>query len=213
MDATTLSQSTLTGSFSDLLTKIKEPTITPQQPVAPRWSEQDILDLKHYCEEGKKKKDIADLLGRSEGAVAFKARKLGLSFKQNISDKHKKIISSNYSLYGPEVVAKQTKLPINKVRYEAKKLGLNYKACDQYNPPIPKSLLPYHMVKRVSFLDRDCPLSKNKVDDCVVVLYDKEGPSTPMMSMHLDDLLSALEQHFSRRAGVVTGALLSGYRA
>ncbi|MBF4448478.1 gcrA cell cycle regulator family protein, partial [Vibrio anguillarum] len=33
-----------------------------------------------------------------------------------------------------------------------------------------------------------------------------------MMAMHLDDLLTALEIHFNRRSGVVTGALLQGYK-
>ncbi|RDL28701.1 hypothetical protein DA099_08095 [Photobacterium damselae] len=131
----------------------------------------------------------------------------------NITNKQLTYIEANFSLYGPDYVAKKLKLSKKKVCYEANKLGLTYKRASSYNPPIPKNLLPYHMVKRVSLLDRDCPSSKNKVDDCVIVLYDKMEPSTPMMAMHLDELLMALEKHFGRRAGVVTGALLSGYKA
>ncbi|MBF4327436.1 gcrA cell cycle regulator family protein, partial [Vibrio anguillarum] len=72
--------------------------------------------------------------------------------------------------------------------------------------------LPYDMVQRVSVLEQECPTSTNRIQDSVVIFYDKTGPSTPMMAMHLADLLTALEIHFNRRSGVVTGALLQGYK-
>lgn len=213
MDSTTLTHNQRAGSFSDLLTKINKQEESESTQIYSAWSAQEDADLKAYLELGKKRHEIADLLGRTVYAVSGRVRKLGLTSKPRLTDKQRDYIALNFPLYGTSVVAKKLKISEHKVKYEAKRLGLTYKPCDAYNPPIPKSLLPYHMVKRVSLLNRDCPASKNKVDDCVIVLYDKVAPSTPMMAMHLDDLLAALEQHFGRRAGVVTGALLSGYKA
>lgn len=213
MDSATIPQNHLAGSFADLLTKVNKPAESKSSPAYQPWTAQDDSDLKDHIESGKKRHEIAQLLGRTPDAVATRARKLGLSFKSYLTDKQRDYIVMNYPLYGAKVVAEKLKIASKKVQYEAKRQGLSYKPCDAYNPPIPKSLLPYHMVKRVSLLNRDCPQSKNKVDDCVIVLYDKLGPSAPMMAMHLEDLLAALEQHFGRRAGVVTGALLSGYKA
>ncbi|MFA0025857.1 gcrA cell cycle regulator family protein, partial [Vibrio sp. 10N.261.49.A5] len=62
-------------------------------------------------------------------------------------------------------------------------------------------------------LERNSPDSKNRVDDSVVIFYDKKGPSTPMMAMHLDDLCLALDKHFNRRDGVTAAALTHGYKA
>lgn len=213
MDSATISQNQSAGLFSDLLTQIKQPITTTKQPVFNPWTEQDDNDLRHHVESGKKRRDVAELLDRTPDAVTARAKKLGLSFKARLTDEQRDYIALNYPLYGSTVVANHLGISKNKVSYEAKLQGLTYKPRDAYNPPIPKSLLPYHMVKRVSLLNRDCPTSQNKVDDCVIVLYDKTAPSAPMMAMHLDDMLAALEQHFGRRTGVVTGALLSGYKA
>lgn len=212
MDSATIAQKTLAGSFTDLLTKIQKPT-TKTPTIIQRWTDQDCKDLKLYISEGKKKREIAELLDRSPEAVTYKMRKLGLSFKAQVTDKQRDIIAENYPLYGAVIIGKRLRISPDKVRKIARDMGVTYKPRDAYNPPIPKSLLPYHMVKRVSLLNRDCPLSINKVDDCVMVFYDKLAPSSPMMAMHLDDLLSALELHFGRRSGVLTGALLSGYKA
>ncbi|MCG6326436.1 gcrA cell cycle regulator family protein, partial [Vibrio alginolyticus] len=49
-------------------------------------------------------------------------------------------------------------------------------------------------------------------EDAVVIFYDKLGPSTPMMAMHLDELCAALDRHFGRRDGVTAGALTHGWK-
>ncbi|MBF4242743.1 gcrA cell cycle regulator family protein, partial [Vibrio anguillarum] len=72
---------------------------------------------------------------------------------------------------------------------------------------------PYDMVQRVSVLERNCPFSKSRVQDSVVIFYDKTGPSVPMMAMHLDELCESLDRHFGRRLGVTASALISGYKA
>lgn len=212
MDECNLTQKQSEGSFSDLLVNLKKPRVLVEKRATPRWTHQEIVDLKQYCEDGKTRKEIANLLHRTEDAVAFRIRKLKINQKPSLTEKQQKILNNGYPLYGPEVVSKQLRMSVSRTVYEAKKLGLFYQSRDKYNPPIPRKLLPYDMVKRASILERECPASKNRIDDSVVIFYDKNGPSTPMMAMNLSELLPMLEEHFNRRDGVTTGALLSGYK-
>ncbi|WP_342651949.1 hypothetical protein [Vibrio metschnikovii] len=64
-----------------------------------------------------------------------------------------------------------------------------------------------------SVLERNCPFSKSRVQDSVVIFYDKTGPSVPMMAMHLDELCEALDSYFGRRSGVTATALMYGFKA
>ncbi|MFV0574729.1 MAG: hypothetical protein ACK5NC_04840 [Vibrio sp.] len=67
---------------------------------------------------------------------------------------------------------------------------------DSKEPSIPRDSLPYRMVKRIAILERDCPQSKTVVEDSVIIFYDKLGAAAPIIAMHADDLLKALENHF-----------------
>nr|WP_241750633.1 hypothetical protein [Vibrio vulnificus] len=69
------------------------------------------------------------------------------------------------------------------------------------------------MAKRLSILERKSPTSKDRIEDSVVILYDKYRPSKPMSAFHLDELCLALDRHFGRRDGVTANALLHGYKA
>jgi len=210
-------------SFSDLLLrrpKISDKAIDVAEVEKPRlkttrkrWTPVESEQLKVLFHEGKRVSSIAETLGRTLSSVEGQIRKLQLHRFKGLRDKDIEYLKENYWIQDIDVIAKRLCRQPSAIRYFAKKLGLKRPTLDSAEPPIPRTLLPYDMVKRVSVLERNCPFSKSRVDDSVVIFYDKLGPSTPMMAMHLDDLCSALDVHFGRKAGVTASALTHGYKA
>ncbi len=211
-------------SFSDLLTRrpvvtdkevkvVEESKKTRLKTTRKRWTHQESERLKTLFFEGKQITTIANLLERTLQAVHNQIRKLNLKRFKNLSPKHVKYLMDNYWILDVETIAKRINRKPASVIYFAKKLGLKRSKVSEVDPAIPRRLMPYDMVKRVSVLERNCPQSKNRVDDSVVIFYDKKGPSSPMMAMHLDELCAALDVHFGRRLGVTASALTHGYKA
>ncbi|ELJ8710725.1 TPA: gcrA cell cycle regulator family protein, partial [Vibrio cholerae] len=122
-------------------------------------------------------------------------------------------LKRDFWLLGVEGCAKKLCRNRSTIAYYAKLLNLKKPTRDEVDPPIPRCLLPYDMVKRVAILQRKSPTSRNQVEDAVVIFYDKNGPSTSMMAMHLDELCAALDRHFRRKPGVTASALMYGYKA
>ncbi|MBF4343081.1 gcrA cell cycle regulator family protein [Vibrio anguillarum] len=207
-----LSEQVNSCSFADLLTRSKATNLPPQEHSLKRWDENEINELKRVFYRGDSIDNICEHLDRPLHGVNAKIRALGLKRRRSLSYQQEQYLKANYWLLGAAECGKHLKRSRETVAYYAKKLGLLHKSKQDCNPPIPRKLLPYDMVQRVSVLERECPTSTNRIQDSVVIFYDKTGPSTPMMAMHLADLLTALEIHFNRRSGVVTGALLQGYK-
>lgn len=211
-------------SFSDLLTRrpvvtdkevkvVEEKKKTRLKTTRKRWTPQESEQLKTLFFEGKQIATIANELERTLQSVHNQIRKLQLKRFKNLSAKHVKYLKDNYWILDVETIAKRINRKPSSVIYFAKKLGLKRSKVADMDPAIPRRLMPYDMVKRVSVLERNCPESKTKVDDSVVIFYDKKGPSSPMMAMHLDELCAALDVHFGRRLGVTASALTHGYKA
>lgn len=199
-----------TCSFADLL--IKKPVFQKQSVSFKRWSYGEVQTLKTMFYNGCSIDEITESLNRTPHSVRAHIRKLDLKRRSKLSDEEITFLHDNYWLLGAAETAKKLRKSRETIVYHARKLGLKRKYTNDCNPPIPRQLLPYDMVKRVAILERDCPKSEHKVEDSVVIFYDKTGPSAPMLAMHLDDLFAALEQHFERREGVLTGATLTGYK-
>ncbi len=223
MESSFLSQDINTDcSFSDLL--IRRPQVSnksvrtrEEQPklktTRKSWTPEESQLLKEQFYEGKKLPTIAKNLGRTQSAVNNQIRKLKLKRFKDLTDRDIEYLKQNYWIVDVDSIAKKLGRQVSSIRYFADKLGLTRPKLDSAEPPIPRRLMPYDMVKRVSVLERSCPESKSRVEDSVVIFYDNMGPSTPMMAMHLDDLCAALDAHFGRRAGVTASALTHGYKA
>lgn len=223
MESSLVSQDVnLDCSFSDLLrqlpkvsdgsVKVEEEKPRPKS-VSKRWTPKESQQLTEQFHQGKKLPTIAENLNRTPAAIENQIRKLKLKRFKNLSPKDIDYLKQNYWLLDIEVIAKKLGRQVSSIRYFADKLGLKRPKLDSAEPPIPRRLMPYDMVKRVSVLERNCPDSRSRVEDSVVIFYDKTGPSTPMMAMHLDDLCIALDKHFNRRDGVTASALTHGYKA
>ncbi|WP_087016517.1 helix-turn-helix domain-containing protein [Thaumasiovibrio subtropicus] len=224
MEGTNLSQPAC--MFSDLLKKVKpdniqenintlhKPTSTSSkpQPKIRRYTKLEIRQLKEMVEQGKTIKQIARKLERSPSSIRVKLKALGVTTSPKVPQDKVEYIARHYALYGAKAIADKLRISVDKVRRVAGSLGLSYKSRNAYNPPLPRSPLPYEMTQRVAFLQRDNPLSKDKVDDCVMLLYNTQGPSTPMIAIHMNDLMMAVEDHFERRRGVVSSACMFGWR-
>lgn len=210
-------------SFSDLLRRrplvsdkaldvavIEKPKLkTTKKP----WTLKESKQLEKLFYDGKRIAVIAETLGRTHCSVEGQIRKLKLHRFKSLPDKDIEYLKKNFWIQSTDVIAKRLNRQPAAIRYFAKKLGLKRPTLDCAEPPIPRTLLPYDMVKRVSVLERNCPFAKSRVEDSVVIFYDKLGPSTPMMAMHLDDLCSALDSYFGRKSGVTASALTHGYKA
>ncbi|MCL9777607.1 gcrA cell cycle regulator family protein [Vibrio methylphosphonaticus] len=203
-------------TFADLLVRqfqTSEPeVILPKVKKVP-WSQHDSKKLTGMFERGDDYPSMASELNRSVDAVKNQVRKLNLRRFKQLNHKDLKFLKQNYWLLGATQIAKKLKREPAAIRYYAKQLGLKHRKTHDSEPPIPRQLLPYDMVKRVAVLERECPESQTKVEDSVVIFYDKKGPSAPMMAMHLDELCSALDKYFGRRNGVTSSALMYGYKA
>nr|WP_086940025.1 hypothetical protein [Thaumasiovibrio occultus] len=216
MDETKIAYSPIT--FTELLKK----SITKSKPQplkrtdinqpSTRWRQDDVAKLKRLVETGSDIPELCIKLKRNRRSIYRKLKQLGISVRPSVPDSDLNYIAQNYGLYGAKTVAHQLKITETKVRYVAKSLGLTYKTRNDYNPPLPRNPLPYEMVKRVAFLQRDNPLSIDKVDDCVLLLYKTAGAGTPMLAIHMTDLMEAVEDHFNRRRGVISGACTHGWR-
>jgi len=210
-------------SFSDLLVrrpKLSDKSLDADVLEQPKikttrksWTADESERLKALYYDGKRVTTIADSLGRTVQSVKNQIRKLDLRRFRSLSDEHVQYLKDNYWLLDVDTLSKHIKRKPSAVIYYAEKLGLKRPKVHDAEPPIPRRLMPYDMVKRVAILERNCPDSKNRVDDSVVIFYDKKGPSAPMMAMHLDELCSALDVHFGRRSGVTASALTHGYKA
>lgn len=184
------------GGFSDLLLKINKPKKLEPVPRW-RWSSDDVATLTAMAASGSKCKEVAEVLGRTYEATHSRARMLGVKFGKHFNSDQVKFILFNYPLYGAAYVAKSLNVTVGRVNYFIANgySELVVKTSNDANPPIPRNILPYHMAKRVSFLGRDCPLSCNKIQDSVVIFYDTTGAGTPMMAIHLDELLPAIKNY------------------
>jgi len=208
-------------SFSDLLVRLPQVSdssvqvVEKSRPKAARkvWAVEDTRHLEELFFEGGSLSTIAQKLDRTLSSVESQVRKLNLKRFKGLSKEDVDYLKQNYWILDIETLAKKLGRQPASVRYFAGELGLKRAKLDSAEPPIPRRLMPYDMVKRVSVLERNSPDSKSRVDDSVVIFYDKKGPSTPMMAMHLDDLCLALDRHFNRRDGVTASALTHGYKA
>lgn len=201
-------------SFSDLLGRVGN--AKEESPVSlkvARWTEEEKDQLRVMHSEGVSVSDMVERLGRGASGIMSQIGKLGLKRFKGLSIDDELFLKRNYWLLGASVCAKRLKRSPSSIRYFAKCMGLSVPTKDHFNPPLPRKLLPYDMVKRVSVLERGCPTSSGRIDDSVVIFYDKTGPSTPMMAMHLDELCLVLDRHFGRRDGVTAGALTHGFKA
>lgn len=200
-------------SFADLLTRksVSETASEPKKLIK-RWTDEEKSQLEKLFKQGASVNEIADQLQRPVDGVSGQIRKLGLRRCKNLSLEQEQFVKREFWLLGAEGCAKKLNRKAETIAYYAKLLKLAKPARDECDPPIPRRLLPYDMVKRVSILQRKSPTSRNKVEDAVVIFYDKLGPSTPMMAMHLDELCAALDRHFGRRDGVTAGALTHGWK-
>ncbi|EKO3914617.1 gcrA cell cycle regulator family protein [Vibrio metschnikovii] len=192
------------------LSKIEKPRLKTTKK---RWTEEESKLLIKLFHEGKSLPNMAKTLERTTSAVDGQIRKLKLKRFRNLSDKEIRYLKDNYWLLDTDTLAKRLGRQVSAIRYFLKKLGLKRPSLDTAEPPIPRRLMPYDMVKRVSVLERNCPFSKSRVQDSVVIFYDKTGPSVPMMAMHLDELCEALDCYFGRRSGVTATALMYGFKA
>jgi len=221
MDSSFLSQDVNTDcSFSDLLSRLPRVSDKLVQleevkaaPVIKRWTPEEHQLLTEQFKKGEKLTTIAKNLNRTPAAVKNQINKLQLKRFKGFSPQDIEYLKQNYWLVDIDVIAKKLGRQVSSIRYVADNLGLKRPKLDSAEPPIPRRLMPYDMVKRVSVLERDNPDSKSRVEDSVVIFYDKKGPSTPMMAMHLDELCLALDKHFNRRDGVTAAALTHGYKA
>ncbi|CCN70142.1 hypothetical protein [Vibrio nigripulchritudo] len=209
------SEQAMVCSFADLLTRPR-PTDNnnnnEESAVLKRWSEDEVSTLRKHFNLGKPIEDIAEMLGRPINGVKGKIRALELRRCKALTPRQEQFIKENYWILGAGQTAEQLGRTRESITYHAKKLGLTHTTKNKANPPIPRKLLPYDMVKRASILQRDCPASSDRVEDAVIIFYDKTGPAAPMMAMHLDELSELLENYFGRRSGVMKGALLHGYK-
>lgn len=215
MDAVSVTSSGCSGgSFSDLL----RPAVkkNPAKKIN-RWSACDVDYLVNSIKKGVSLDKISVKLARPVSSIKSKCRSLGLSTKRPLSESQINYILKIYPLFGLAHVSNKLRLSPHKITYFLKNNYPDLSVKSVPNPSnsqsIPKKMLPYHMVERAAVLDRDCPKSLSKVDDAVLLLYGDKAPSAPLLAIHLDDLLPVLEDHFNRRRGVVSGALLSGYKA
>jgi len=215
MESTTIPQQhteqkpTNAGSFSDLLRKVQHPT--NEEPQAPyHWTLDEKVQLYRLAAQGKTRKEIAGVLGRSTDSVYSMASKLGVVSLKGMPQSEVDYVLNYYPLFGEKALAEKLRRPRKKIKYIAQSNDVKYKSMDKYNPPIPRGLTCYDMVKRVSFLDRESPVSQDLVEDCVAVFYNKTGPSAPLIAMHVDELVTALANHFSCDPQALTLTLLSG---
>lgn len=223
MDSSFLSQDVnVDCSFSDLLMrlpKVSDKAVQVEQEtprlktVRKRWTPNESQQLTEQFYSGKQIPTIAKNLNRTHTSIENQIRKLKLKRFKNLSPQHIEYLKENYWIVDIDTIAKKLGRQVSAVKYFADKLGLKRPKLDNAEPPIPRRLMPYDMVRRVSVLERDHPDSKNRVEDSVIIFYDKAGPSTPMMAMHLDELCAALDKHFNRREGVTASALTHGYKA
>ncbi|HDY8022904.1 TPA: gcrA cell cycle regulator family protein [Vibrio vulnificus] len=201
-------------SFSDLL--IKRPVMT-EEPLKPNtiryWTDDEISQLKTLYRKGTPFKEMSLILNRTVSAINYKIKQLNLVRCKALSAEQELFLIKNYWLLGAEGCAKKLNRSRSAIVYYARLLNLKIPTRDQYNPPIYRKLLPYDMAKRLSILERKSPTSKDRIEDSVVILYDKYRPSKPMSAFHLDELCLALDRHFGRRDGVTANALLHGYKA
>ncbi|NAZ72042.1 gcrA cell cycle regulator family protein [Vibrio toranzoniae] len=223
MDSSFLSQDVNTDcSFSDLLVRLpkvsdrslrdeEEQLSVKSKPK--RWTSDELEQLTNQFHQGNKLASIASFFNCSTSSVEYQLRKLKLKRFKKLSLEDAEYLKQNYWLFDVEFFAKKLNRSVSSVRYFIDKLELKRPKLDSAQPPIPRRLMPYDMVKRVSILERNCSDSTTRVDDSVVIFYDKTGPSTPMMAMHLDELCLALDKHFNRRNGVTAAALTHGYKA
>ncbi|MEZ8582905.1 gcrA cell cycle regulator family protein [Vibrio splendidus] len=222
MDGSFLSQDVNQDcSFADLLVRLPQVSDSSVQvveksrpkTVSKSWTVEESRYLEELSFEGTNLSTIAQKLDRTFPSVENQIRKLNLKRFKELSRKDTEYLKQNYWILDVETLAKKLGRQPASIRYFANKLGLKRAKLDSAEPPIPRRLMPYDMVKRLSVLERNSPDSKSRVDDSVVIFYDKKGPSTPMMAMHLDDLCLALDKHFNRRDGVTAAALTHGYKA
>ncbi|MCZ4374132.1 gcrA cell cycle regulator family protein [Vibrio diazotrophicus] len=200
-------------SFADLLNRNRESEQVEKQPkILKRWSDEEKIQLENLFVQGERVESIAEKLGRSLDAVSGQIKKLGLRRCKTLTLEQEQMLKREFWLLGIKGCAKKLNRSYSTIAYFAKLLELKKPYIDECDPPIPRRLLPYDMVKRVAILQRKSPTSRNKVEDAVVIFYDKTAPSTAMMAMHLDELCSALDRHFGRRNGVTAGALTNGWK-
>lgn len=200
-------------SFADLLNRKPVPdTFSDNKKTIKRWTDDEKKQLQKLFTQGTSIDDIAQQLQRPVDGVAGQIRKLELRRCKTLSLDQEQTLKREFWLLGVEGCAKKLNRTSGSIAYYAKLLKLKKPARDESDPPIPRRLLPYDMVKRVSILQRKSPTSRTKVEDAVVIFYDKLGPSTAMMAMHLDELCAALDRHFGRRDGVTAGALMNGWK-
>lgn len=204
----------MTCSFADLLRPktTLESSLDHSKRIVKRWSEKEKAELTTMFSQGTSIEQIAERLERPVSGVEGQIRKLGLKRCKALTIEQEQFLKANYWLLGTQGCAEKLSRNANAIAYYAKLLKLKKPSRDEVDPPIPRKLLPYDMVKRVSILQRKSPTSLNKVDDAVVIFYDKNAPSTAMMAMHLDELCLALDRHFGRRDGVTAGALTHGWK-
>ncbi len=208
-------------SFSDLL--VRSPNVsdksvrvqnikTKLKTIRNRWTPQECNLLKEQYFEGKHLSTIANNLNRTVSSVDYQLRKLKVKRFKNLSSRDITYLKKNYWILDIEVIAKKLGRKVSAIYYFSKQLVLKRPKNNDAEPPIPRKLEAYDMVKRVSVLERDCPDSKNRIEDSVVIFYNTLQPSTPMMAMHLDNLCLVLDRYFGRRDGVTSDALLRGYK-
>ena len=213
MDGSFLSQDVNQNcSFADLLVR-KPQVVEKPKPKIKNWTVEELRILKSLFFEGKSLSIISQELDRTESSIDNQIRKHNLKRFKALSKKDADYLKEYYWILDIDTLAKKLGRQPASIRYFAKELGLKRTKLDSAEPPIPRRLTPYDMVKRVSILERNSPDSTSRVNDSVVIFYDKHGPSTPMMAMHLDDLCLALDRHFNRRDGVTASALTHGYKA
>lgn len=203
-------------SFADLLKRprhAQEPQKLEPKRTIIRWTEEEKTQLTALFKQGSNIDEIASQLNRPVDGVLGQIRKLGLRRCKTLTLEQEQFLKRDFWLLGVEGCAKKLCRNRSTIAYYAKLLNLRKPTRDEVDPPIPRCLLPYDMVKRVAILQRKSPTSRNQVEDAVVIFYDKNGPSTAMMAMHLDELCAALDRHFRRKPGVTASALMYGYKA
>ncbi|GLO60942.1 hypothetical protein MACH09_14500 [Vibrio sp. MACH09] len=201
-------------SFADLLaTRPLSSEDKAQSRPYRYWTEEDNNLLKSMYQQGATLEEIGEFFDRKPNTIGERIKRLGLKRCKALTINQEQFLKKNYWLLGAEGCAKRLKRSRSAITYYAKLLKLKIPARDQYNPPIYRKLLPYDMAKRISILERKSPTSKDKIEDSVVILYDRYRQSKPMAAFHLDELCLALDRHFGRRDGVTASALTHGYKA
>ncbi|HFQ4932359.1 gcrA cell cycle regulator family protein [Vibrio vulnificus] len=155
-------------SFSDLL--IKHPVMTegPLKPNTIRyWTDDEISQLKTLYRKGAPFKEMSLILNRTVTAINSKIKQLNLVRCKALSAEQELFLIKNYWFLGTEGCAKKLNRSRSAIVYYASPTS------GQYNPPIYRKLLPYDMAKRLSILERKSPTSKDRIEDSVVILYDK----------------------------------------